>query len=199
MFEKVLLSLSLFSLSLFPTSLAQANAIIRPYSTVTSTIPEIALQTKKPIRLNFAINSEDLNNPQLQAASHAMMTYEISGSFLNTDSETRDVSLAFGTLEDAAPASDPENDALFLGSYLIKMTHFDAQGNVLSAEELKPVGKAAQKMGDLIQGEAAQLTPLLNVQLKAGEKVAYQLKMVLTTYRLTAQILNLSSPVPEAE
>lgn len=196
MFKKALLCLSLFSLSLSPAAVAQSNVVIRNYSQVNSTIPDIALQSQKPVRLNFAINGEDLDNPQLQSLKRAIMTYEISGAFVNTDSQTRNVSLNFGTLEDEAPAADPEDDVLFLASYLIEITYFDAQGKAFSTEELKLLGKPAQKTGDLFQGEKAILTPLLDAPLKPGEKLAYQLKLVITTYRLTAQIFNLSSPVP---
>ena len=199
MLKKTLLCFSLFSLSLPPIALGQSNVIVRPYSQVNSEIPEIALPSKKPVIRNFAINGEDLNNPQLQASRRSIMTYEISGSFLNTDSETRDVSIKFGTLEDAPHAPDPEDDALFLGAYRIEMTHFDAQGKALSAEALKPLGKVAQKTGDLFQGEKAELASLLEIQLKPGEKLAYHLKMVVTTYRLSAQVLHLSSPVRDAE
>lgn len=184
------------------TSPAYAQATIRNYSEVSSNIGLIAVENKKAININFALNGHLLNTGDTGLKhGRAPQVYKLSGSFINQSPIARKITLNLGTLEDMESelaAETEEEDLAFLGSVLTTLKYLDANGKAISESDLKKDKRDSEKMIALEHGKKAQLHNLIQITLEPGERVDYLTKLVLTTYIMEPQIFNIAAPLSEA-
>jgi hypothetical protein len=194
-----LLCLTLPSPNLSP---AYAQATIRNYSEVSSKIGLIAVENKKALNINFALNGHLLNTGDTGLKhGRAPQVYKLSGHFINQSQIARKITLNLGTLEDmesGLAAETGEEDLAFLGAVSTTLKYFDANAKAISETDLKKYKRESEKIISLEHGKKAQLHTLIQITLEPGERVDYLTKLVLTTYIMEPQIFNISAPISEA-